>query len=85
MKIDISKPFGKALREVRLESKLTQENLAYAAGLDRTYISLLERGQRKPSLECVLLLALALNLNTVTLLSRFLTYFNSEDDIKDCN
>jgi transcriptional regulator with XRE-family HTH domain len=42
--------FGKSLREVRLSRALSQEGLALALGFDRTYISLLERGKRNPSL-----------------------------------
>ncbi len=36
--------FGRALREIREEKGVAQEKLARAAALDRTYISLLERG-----------------------------------------
>jgi len=42
--------FGKTLRKRRMKASLSQEKLALACGLDRTYISLLERGLRQPSL-----------------------------------
>lgn len=42
--------FGKALRERRLALELSQELLAERCGFDRTYISMLERGTRNPSL-----------------------------------
>jgi transcriptional regulator with XRE-family HTH domain len=42
--------FGKNLRKARLNSGLTQEKLALALEFDRTYIGLLERGKRNPSL-----------------------------------
>lgn len=42
--------FGKILRELRTEKKFTQEGLATDCGLDRTYISMLERGIRQPTL-----------------------------------
>ena len=65
MHLNIGPAFGKSLRSSRRSARLSQEALALAAKLDRSYISLLERGQRKPSLECVLVLAKALNVNPV--------------------
>ena len=42
--------FGEQLRSVRKAASMTQEELAFRAGLDRTYISLLERGFKSPTL-----------------------------------
>ena len=42
--------FGEKLREARLASGLSQEALALSLEFDRTYIGLLERGKRNPSL-----------------------------------
>lgn len=42
--------FGKILQTKRLESGLSQEQLAQQCNLDRTYISLLERGLRQPTI-----------------------------------
>jgi transcriptional regulator with XRE-family HTH domain len=42
--------FGRILQEKRQEKGLSQEQLAQLCGLDRTYISLLERGLRQPTL-----------------------------------
>jgi len=42
--------FGRLLRRRRLEAGLSQESLAARAGLDRTYISGIERGERNVSL-----------------------------------
>ena len=42
--------FGKKIRTVRLEQKLSQEELAYKAGLHRTYIGMIERGEKNISL-----------------------------------
>ena len=49
-KSDIAKTFGKVLRQKRLDAKLSQEKLANLCNLDRTYISLMERGFRQPTL-----------------------------------
>ncbi|QXE86451.1 helix-turn-helix domain-containing protein [Geomonas nitrogeniifigens] len=46
--------FGKVLRELRVEKGLSQEKLALEANLDRTFISLLERGLRQPSFITIL-------------------------------
>ena len=43
--------FGRHLREARKLAGLTQEQLAHKAKLDRTYISLLERDLRSPTLK----------------------------------
>ena len=43
--------FGKKLAKLRNEKNSTQENLSFEVGVDRTYISLLERGLRNPTLK----------------------------------
>lgn len=47
---DIRSIFGKHLRKLREERKLTQEELADRAGMHFTYIGQIERGVRNPSL-----------------------------------
>ncbi len=54
--------FGTVLKELRTAMGLSQEKLAFACGLDRTFISMLERGKRQPSLTSILLLAKALSI-----------------------
>lgn len=53
--------FGKQLRKIRKERKLSQEELAFHSKLDRTYISLLERGKRRPTLNTIFALAASLD------------------------
>lgn len=60
MMSDIKAIFGKRLRELREAKGVSQESLAHEAGLDRTYISSVERGQRNISLENIERLAEAL-------------------------
>ncbi len=50
-------PFGQIVREHRLAASLSQEDLAARAGLHRTFISMIERGERRPSLDVVRKLA----------------------------
>lgn len=63
MKDDILRQFGQKLQKWRLIRNLSQEQLAEIIKVDRTYISLLERGKRNPSLVCLNNLAEALNIN----------------------
>ena len=51
-----SKPFGVVLRELRVTRGLTQSELAIRSDLERSYISLLERGLRSPSLDSLMTL-----------------------------
>ncbi len=52
----INKLFGEILREFRTNANLSQEKLAELSSLDRTYISLLERGKRQPTLQTLFIL-----------------------------
>jgi transcriptional regulator with XRE-family HTH domain len=63
------KAFGSVLRGLRSERGLSQARLAQEAGLDRTYVSMLERGRRQPSLDTMIRLAEALSI-TLTVLAR---------------
>lgn len=54
--------FGRRLRVHREAIGWSQEHLAAEAGLDRTYVSGIERGVRNPSLRNIARLALAMGL-----------------------
>lgn len=47
---DLTREFAKAIRRRRIAAGLSQETLAESAGLHPTYIGLIERGERKPTL-----------------------------------
>lgn len=55
--------FGEQLKQLRLSRGLSQEALALAAGLDRTYVSGCERGTRNIGLENIHKLADALDIS----------------------
>jgi len=59
---DVRARFGHRLRELRLQAQLSQEELAFRAGLHRTYVSSVERGQRNVALLSLEKLALAFDL-----------------------
>jgi transcriptional regulator with XRE-family HTH domain len=65
----VARAFGRVLRTARLARGLTQEALAEAAGIDRTYPSLLERGLREPTLTVILQLANALHCSPTDLVT----------------
>ena len=52
--------FGLAVRQFRERRKLSQEKFSFESGLDRTYISGVERGVRNPTIEVVERLATSL-------------------------
>jgi len=61
--------FGENLKKIRNERNFSQEELAYKAELDRTYISGLECGKRNPTLKIIVKLANALNMPPSELLN----------------
>ena len=65
--------FGNVIRRRRAEIGLGQEALADKAGLHRTHVSLLERGQRMPTLEVVRKLAAALETTMASLMTELET------------
>ncbi|EHR7290253.1 helix-turn-helix domain-containing protein [Vibrio parahaemolyticus] len=46
--------FGVVLKNARTNHGISQEQLALLCDLDRTFISMLERGQRQPSLTSII-------------------------------
>jgi DNA polymerase V len=73
---NLGKQFGHCLKEARLNKEFTQEELAFEANLDRTYISLLERGLKIPTLSSIHKISLALKISPIQLIS------NSFEDIE---
>lgn len=66
--MNIQEQFGRKLRAHRLERGLSQEELAEASGLHRTYISGLESGARNPTIKIVVQLAKSLGITASELL-----------------
>ncbi|MGF9891464.1 helix-turn-helix transcriptional regulator [Priestia megaterium] len=66
--MEVKKCFGLLLRKRRREKKFSQQSLADKAGLDRTYISLIERGCRSPTLTTLYKLSNALECETSELI-----------------
>jgi len=65
---DVQVRFGARLREVRHDIGVSQEKLAELAGLHRTYVSSIERGERNVSLMNIERLARALDVTMAELM-----------------
>lgn len=61
--------FGKNVKRVRQQRKLTQEDVAFEAKIDLTYMGGIERGTRNPSLLVMGRIAKALSIPLSKLLS----------------
>jgi transcriptional regulator with XRE-family HTH domain len=59
--------FGDVLRRYRSERNISQEELAHRAGVDRTFISRLERGIRQPTITTLIGLGAALGVSAAEL------------------
>jgi transcriptional regulator with XRE-family HTH domain len=70
MPLDIRIRFGRAIRRVREEQKITQEEAAERCGLHRTYYSGIERGVRNVSLLNIERIAMGLQTSLPRLFSR---------------
>lgn len=70
VKKDLKTAFGKLLKEHRTQKELTQQQLADYAGMDRAYISELERGLLMPSLDTVFRLATVLKVKPHILIEK---------------
>ena len=61
---------GRAVRDVRVERELTQEELSLATGVHRNYIGGIERGERSPTVLIVSRLAAGLAISLADLITR---------------
>ena len=68
--MDIRHVFARNLRRLRHEKGFSQEELAYAAEVNRSYMSKLERGASYPGLEIICKLADVLEVEPAELLQR---------------
>ena len=63
MKINILARFGTRIKELRLLKNISQEELGELAGLHRTYIGMIERGERNITLKNIEKIAKAFDMN----------------------
>lgn len=67
-KYSVKQRIGKRIRELRIERGLTQQQLAERAGIDRSFLSDLERGVKEGSATTLHSIALAFSMNLSELL-----------------
>ena len=61
---------GKELKSAREAVGMSQERLAFEAGVHRTYISLLERDRKSPTLNVLIRICRALGISAAELVAR---------------
>jgi len=66
---EIAKIFGKKLRKLREQKKMNQDDLSDKLGLHHSYIGLLERGERIPSMLTLTKTAKYFDVNSVELIT----------------
>lgn len=66
--MDLKQAFGQALKEIRTEKGLTQEDFSIVSS--RTYLSMLERGLKSPTLEKIEEICSVLGVHPIALLQR---------------
>ena len=70
--------FGGRVRQLRTQEKLSQEQLSYKTGFHRTYIGMIERGERNISHTNIAVFAKAFDLT----IDELLKFKNSEELLK---
>lgn len=60
---DIHKVIGERIKALRLRENMTQEELAEKVNLHPSYVGILERGERNPSLKSLVKIAAVFNIN----------------------
>ncbi len=73
----IEKRFGKRVRELRQARGISQEDLADLAGMHRTYLGGIERGERNPCLRNISAIAEALGVTLEVLFTLEIEKSNS--------
>ncbi|MCE4311915.1 helix-turn-helix domain-containing protein [Xanthomonas hortorum] len=61
--------FGKAVRAARTARDISQEELATLAGIERSHMGKIERGQHMPTLALILRVSIALNDSAANLMT----------------
>lgn len=74
----LEEAFGVVLREYRKEKGFSQESLALTCEMDRTFISLLERGKRRPTINTVVEIASVLQVDADIIVRDVINYWKTD-------
>ena len=66
---ELAQAFGAAVRALRMERGIAQESLANLAGIERSHMGKVERGEHMPTLAIIFKIAGALECSTAVLMS----------------
>ena len=66
---ELAHAFGAAVRALRMERGIAQESLAHQAGIERSHMGKIERGEHMPTLAIIFKIAGALECSTAVLMS----------------
>ena len=66
---ELAHAFGAAVRALRIERGIAQESLAHLAGVERSHMGKIERGEHMPTLAIIFKIAGALKCSTAVLMS----------------
>ena len=66
---ELAHAFGAAVRALRMERGIAQESLAHQAGIERSHMGKIERGEHMPTLAIIFKIAGALEFSTAVLMS----------------
>ncbi len=66
---ELAQAFGAAVRVLRLERAIAQESLAHLAGVERSHMGKVERGEHMPTLAIIFKIASALECSTAVLMT----------------
>lgn len=78
--MDVAQLFGRVLRTTREQHGFSQEQLGLESGYHRTYISMLERGQKTPTLTTILRLAKILNVSAAEWIQEIEIQIHKEEE-----
>jgi DNA-binding XRE family transcriptional regulator len=68
LSVDVTTRFGERLRKLRMSRNMTQLQMSVCFGIDRSYISDVERGRKSVSLPTLEIIALGFNITLSELL-----------------
>jgi len=73
---------AKSIKRIRTEKGMSQEELAHACDLDRTYISGIERQARNPTIKTIERIITSIGISEADFLKVVLGIINSENENK---